>query len=142
MKSFNQLKWDVTEASSKKATPIEPSAIVTVRPSDMRHGKVGLTAMLHRHKKYRSGSESYDWTIQEPASNRKYHGTLKKNPEGGWIAMATDNKNKNRVIETDTSKNSLKALRKAYRSIAKASGSTPLGILIISRGNAKTKPLT
>lgn len=146
MKSFKQLKWDLGEAKKQDAVEaIDRSANVVVRPADLRHKTPGVTVMVRKHKKHKRGEEAYDWTLREPNSNRNYYGTLRKNKgkkSGGWIAMATDSKEKEKAVITDTHGDSMKAVKKAYKAIAKATGSTALGLPLIARGNAKYRPLT
>ena len=145
MKSYKKLKRDLGEAKKQAVEAIDRSATVMVRPADLRHKTPGVTVMVRKHKKHKRGEEAYDWTLREPNSNRNYYGTLKKNKgkkTGGWIAMATDSKQKEQAVITDTHGDSMKAVKKAYKAIAKATGSTALGLPLIARGNAKYRPLT
>ena len=121
--------------------PVEPSGSIVIRPSDMRHEKPVITVMIKKHREHRVGKESYDWALKElTGAMRRFYGTLKKRRAGGWVALATDGDK--RAIEIHESKNSLKALRKVYKSISKMKGSTDLKIPLLARGNAIRRALT
>lgn len=140
MKFFGELWQQLTEAKEDD-TPLEPSYLIDIRPLDMRHKTPGITVMIKRHKNYRTGREAYDWSLKEPVgARRKYYGTIKKRRSGGWIALATDGNLQS--VEIDTHGDSLKAIRKVYKSISKMKGSTALNLPLIARGNARKRPLT
>jgi hypothetical protein len=121
--------------------PVEPSGSIVIRPSDMRHDRPVITVMIKKHKDHRFGKESYDWALKEPiGAMRRFYGTLKKRKSGGWVALATDGNVK--AVEIHESKNSLKALRKVYKSISKKKGSTDLKLPLLARGNAIRRSLT
>jgi hypothetical protein len=71
---------------------------------------------------------------------RRFYGTLKKRRSGGWVALATDGDKQ--AVEIHESQNSLKALRKVYKSISKMKGSTDLKLPLLARGNAIRRSLT
>lgn len=139
MASFRDL-WDrLTGADEDK--PVEPSGTIVIRPTDMRHEKPCITVMVKKHRDYRVGKESYDWALREPTgAMRRFYGTLKKRRSGGWVALATDGDKQ--AVEIHESKNSLKALRKVYKSISKMKGSTDLKLPLLARGNAIRRALT
>lgn len=139
MPSFNDL-WEKLKGSEDEK-PIEPSASIVIRPSDMRHEKSVITVMIKKHREHSVGKESYDWALKEPTgSMHRFYGTLKKRKAGGWIAFATDGREQ--AVEMHESKNSLRALRKVYKSISKKKGSTDLKIPLLARGNAIKRALT
>jgi hypothetical protein len=138
MISFKDFWSKLTGTSDE---PLEPSGSIVVRPSDMRHEKPVITVMIKKHKDYRVGRESYDWALKEPTGTmRRFYGTLKKRKAGGWIAFATDGETE--AVEIHESKNSLRALRKVYKSISKKKGSTDLKLPLLARGNAIRRGLT
>ena len=139
MSLFSDFWSRLTGADDDK--PVEPSGSIVVRPSDMRHERPVITVMIKKHRDHRVGKESYDWALKEPTgAMRRFYGTLKKRRAGGWVALATDGDK--RAIEIHESKNSLKALRKVYKSISKMKGSTDLKIPLLARGNAIRRALT
>ena len=139
MPSFRDL-WDrLTGADEDKH--VEPSGTIVIRPTDMHHEKPCITVMVKKHRDYRVGKESYDWALREPTgAMRRFYGTLKKRRSGGWVALATDGDKQ--AVEIHESKNSLKALRKVYKSISKMKGSTDLKLPLLARGNAIRRSLT
>jgi len=140
MKFFGDL-WRELISGKEDDNPLDPSTIIVIRPTDMRHKTPGVTVMLKKHKTHRAGRESYDWSLREPVgAMRRFYGTLKKRKQGGWVAMATDGNLK--AVEINEHGDSLKAIRKVYTSISKMKGSTPLNLPLISRGNARKRPLT
>lgn len=140
MKLFGDLRRELIEAKDDDE-PLQPSYLIDIRPMDMRHKTPGITVMIKRHRKYSPGKESYDWSLREPyGARRKYYGTIKKRKSGGWIALATDGELT--AVEIDIHGDSLKAIRKVYKSISKMKGSTALNLPLISRGNARKRPLT
>lgn len=121
--------------------PVKPSGSIVIRPTDMRHEKPVITVMIKKHRDHRVGKESYDWALKEPTgAMRRFYGTLKKRRAGGWVALATDGKIE--AVEIHESKNSLKALRKVYKSISKKKGSIDLKLPLLARGNAIRRALT
>lgn len=150
MKTFKDLRVELSEESFLDRfinllrgddKPLDRSRNVLVRAKDMKHETVGVTVMLKKHADYRSGREAYDWTLKEPTSLKRYYGTLKKNSDGGWTAMGVG-KNSQPVVETSNHGDSLKAIKKVYKSLSKTEGSTSLPYPLISRGNALSRPLT
>lgn len=139
MPSFRDL-WDrLTGADEDK--PVEPSGSIVIRSTDMRHERPCITVMIKKHRDHRVGKESYDWALREPTgAMRRFYGTLKKRRSGGWVALATDGDKQ--AVEIHESKNSLKALRKVYKSISKMKGSTDLKLPLLARGNAIRRSLT
>ena len=147
MKTFKQLRKDVSDwwnswGSDPEAdmVPLKPSARILVRPTDARHRRLLITVMMKKPRKWQPNQPAYDWTLREP-TGRTYYGTIKKmRSTGGWNAYATDGKIN--AAETDTSKDSLKALRKAYKKLCKLKNTTFLNLPISARGNSLKTYLT
>ena len=147
MKTFKQLRkglsdWWNSWGSDPKAdeVPLKPSARIIIRPRDARHHRLVITVMMKKHSKWLPNQPAYDWTLREP-TGRTYYGTLKKmRSTYGWNAYATDGKIN--AAETDTSGNSLIALRKAYKKLCNLKNTTFLNLPISSRGNSLRTSLT
>ena len=142
MASFSDL-WGKIKGmfTEDDESPQKPSGSIVIRSSDMRHERPVVTVMVKKHRDHRVGKESYDWALREPVgAMRRFYGTLKKRKAGGWVAFATDGQTE--AVEIHESKNSLRALRKVYKSLSKKKGSTDLKIPLLARGNAIRRSLT
>lgn len=151
MKNFRSLRLELNEQSfldkfislfrGENDKPLDRSRNVLVRSKDVRHKTVGVTVMLKKHKEHRAGREAYDWTLKEPGTGKRYFGTLKKSGKGGWIVLGLGKKS-NPQVEISNHGDSLKAIKKIYKILAKQDGTTTSSYPLISRGNASSRPLT